>query len=137
MTTSKHRRNATDTWLPRDMDKACAVSLWKENSIPQRREPAKARSQQGICEHAGSYGWDIWSTLLNLLYLHLNTWLLHSSTDGSCKGLPGGPSSILEIFHEEVTQQSVCPPYPGSFLPTIQLYLSNAGKLPKTSAKAS
>lgn len=46
---------------------------------------------------AGSYSWDIWSTLLDLLYLQLNTWPLHSYTDVSKVSL-GGPFTILEIF---------------------------------------
>lgn len=39
---STHGRNATNTWLPGDEDKPRDASLQKENSIPQRRGPAKA-----------------------------------------------------------------------------------------------
>lgn len=46
-----------------------------------------------------------------------------------CKGLPGGPLTVLEIFTKR-SYNRLCPPYPVSLLPTTQLYLFNAGKLP-------
>lgn len=56
-------------------------------SLP-RPDPSRASVNAG-----GSYSWDIWSTLLDLLYLHLNTWPLHSYTDVSKVSL-GGPFTI-------------------------------------------